>query len=158
MRGQIQMPHSTGKLPVILVFAVGDKAEEARAAGATIVGGEELIKKIQEDKNVVADRAYATPDMMPLVGRVARILGPRGLMPNPKLGTMTKDVGDAVRLALQGSVKFKADKGGVIHVSIGSCKTSKPEEVKENLAAVLVSVFVDLKSYCPLIFAVIFYF
>ena len=95
LRGTIQLPHGTGKKPVIVVFAVGDKAEEATQAGATIVGGEELVKKILEDKNLTADRAYATPDMMPLVGRIARILGPRGLMPNPKLGTMTKDVGEA---------------------------------------------------------------
>lgn len=137
LRGTISLPHGSGKEPIIGVFAVGEKAEAARAAGATIVGGEELVKEIMESKNFKVDRAYATPDMMPFVGRIARILGPKGLMPNPKLGTMTPDIGQAVASALKGTVTFRAESAGVVHVPIGNISFTE-EKLKDNLRAVMV--------------------
>ncbi len=118
VRGAIVMPHGTGRSVRILVFAKGDKETEARDAGADHVGGEELAKKIQEGW-FEFDRVIATPDMMGVVGRLGRVLGPRGLMPNPKLGTVTPDVGRAVSEQKSGKVEYRVDKNGIIHCSIG---------------------------------------
>jgi large subunit ribosomal protein L1 len=118
VRGTVDLPHGTGKTVRIAVFAKGDKAEEARAAGADIVGAEDLAQTIQ-DGTIAFDRAIATPDMMPVVGRLGRILGPRGLMPNPKLGTVTPNVAQAVRAAKSGQVQFRVEKAGIIHGGVG---------------------------------------
>ncbi|MFP8874740.1 MAG: 50S ribosomal protein L1 [Myxococcota bacterium] len=118
VRGAIVMPHGTGRSVRILVFAKGDKETEARDAGADHVGGEELAQKIQ-DGWFEFDRVIATPDMMGIVGRLGRVLGPRGLMPNPKLGTVTPDVRRAVSEQKSGKVEYRVDKNGIIHCSIG---------------------------------------
>jgi len=118
VRGTVDLPHGTGKSVRIAVFARGDKAEEARAAGADIVGAEDLAQQITEGK-IDFDRAIATPDMMPVVGRLGRILGPRGLMPNPKLGTVTPNVAQAVEAAKAGQVQFRVEKAGIIHGPVG---------------------------------------
>nr|CCA23455.1 50S ribosomal protein L1 putative [Albugo laibachii Nc14] len=118
VRGVVSLPFGTGKPVRVAVFARGTKAEEARSAGASIVGAEDLIEIVQSGK-LEFDRCIATPDMMSLVGRVARILGPRGLMPNPKLGTLTLDVVSAVNAAKSGQVEYRAEKNGVIHAGIG---------------------------------------
>jgi len=118
VRGTVDLPHGTGKSVRIAVFARGDKAEEARAAGADIVGAEDLAQQITEGK-IDFDRAIATPDLMPVVGRLGRILGPRGLMPNPKLGTVTPNVAQAVEAAKAGQVQFRVEKAGIIHGPVG---------------------------------------
>jgi large subunit ribosomal protein L1 len=121
VRGAIVLPHGTGRDVRILVFAKGDKEKEARDAGADYVGGEELAKKIQDEGWLDFDRVIATPDMMGVVGRLGRVLGPRGLMPNPKLGTVTPDVGRAVSEQKSGKVEYRVDKSGIVHCSIGKC-------------------------------------
>ncbi len=118
VRGVIGLPNGTGKTVRVAVFARGPKAEEAEAAGADIVGAEDLMATIQGGK-IEFDRCIATPDMMPVVGRLGKILGPRNLMPNPKVGTVTMDVADAVKKAKGGEVQFKVEKAGVIHAGIG---------------------------------------
>ena len=118
VRGGIVLPHGTGKSVRILVFAKGDKEKEAQAAGADHVGADELAKKIQEGW-LEFDRVIATPDMMGVVGRLGRVLGPRGLMPNPKLGTVTMDVGRAVAEQKSGKVEYRVEKAGIVHVSVG---------------------------------------
>jgi large subunit ribosomal protein L1 len=118
VRGTVDLPHGTGKAVRIAVFARGDKAEEARAAGADIVGAEDLAQAIQEGQ-INFDRAIATPDLMPVVGRLGRILGPRGLMPNPKLGTVTPNVAQAVEAAKAGQVQFRVEKAGIVHGPVG---------------------------------------
>lgn len=118
VRGVVQLPNGTGKTVRVAVFARGAKADEAKAAGADIVGAEDLMETIQSGK-IEFDRCIATPDMMPLVGRLGKILGPRNLMPNPKVGTVTMDVGNAVKAAKGGEVQFKVEKAGVIHGGIG---------------------------------------
>jgi large subunit ribosomal protein L1 len=118
VRGVVQLPHGTGKTVRVAVFARGAKADEAKAAGADIVGAEDLMETIQSGK-IEFDRCIATPDMMPLVGRLGKILGPRNLMPNPKVGTVTMDVATAVAAAKGGEVQFKVEKAGVIHAGIG---------------------------------------
>ena len=118
VRGVVSLPHGTGKTVRVAVFARGAKADEAKAAGADIVGAEELMQDIQAGK-IDFDRCIATPDMMPLVGRLGKILGPRNLMPNPKVGTVTMDVATAVTNAKGGEVQFKVEKAGVIHAGVG---------------------------------------
>jgi len=118
VRGVVSLPHGTGKTVRVAVFARGAKADEAKAAGADIVGAEDLMQDIQAG-NINFDRCIATPDMMPLVGRLGKILGPRNLMPNPKVGTVTMDVTTAVNNAKGGEVQFKVEKAGVIHAGVG---------------------------------------
>jgi large subunit ribosomal protein L1 len=139
VRGVVQLPNGTGKTVRVAVFARGAKADEAKAAGADIVGAEDLMEIIQSGK-IEFDRCIATPDMMPLVGRLGKILGPRNLMPNPKVGTVTMDVKTAVAAAKGGEVQFKVEKAGVIHAGIG--KVSFTEEMlSQNVRA-----FVDAVS------------
>jgi large subunit ribosomal protein L1 len=133
VRGVVQLPNGTGKTVRVAVFARGAKADEATAAGADIVGAEDLLAIIQGGK-IDFDRCIATPDMMPLVGRLGKILGPRNLMPNPKVGTVTMDVKSAVEAAKGGEVQFKVEKAGVIHAGIGKVSFSE-EKLAENVRA-----------------------
>jgi large subunit ribosomal protein L1 len=133
VRGVISLPHGTGKATRVAVFAKGDKAEEATAAGADVVGAEDLAEIIQKGE-ISFDRCIATPDMMAVVGRLGKILGPRGLMPNPKLGTVTPNIKEAVTAAKGGQVEFRAEKSGIVHAGVG--KTSfKAEALEENVKA-----------------------
>ena len=143
VRGAIVLPHGTGKSIRILVFAKGDKEKEAEAAGADFVGGDELAKKIQTEGWLEFDRVIATPDMMSVVGRLGKVLGPRGLMPNPKLGTVTMDVGKAVSEQKAGKVEYRVDKAGIIQVSIGK-KSFDTSQLFENARA-LVDAIVKAK-------------
>src|ERR687885_694734 len=118
VRGTVNLPHGTGKTARVAVFATGAKADEARAAGADVVGADDLIEQVQAG-NINFDRCIATPDMMGLVGRLGKVLGPRGLMPNPRLGTVTMDVRGAVTAAKAGQVEFRAEKAGIVHAGIG---------------------------------------
>jgi large subunit ribosomal protein L1 len=125
VRGSVMLPHGTGKTVRVAVFARGDRAKEAEAAGADIVGAEDLVETIT--KGVIEfDRCIATPDMMGLVGRLGKVLGPRGLMPNPKVGTVTMDVANAVKAAKGGAVEFRVEKAGIVHAGVG--KASFTEE------------------------------
>ncbi|MBT3141052.1 50S ribosomal protein L1 [Phaeobacter gallaeciensis] len=133
VRGVIGLPNGTGKSMRVAVFARGPKAEEAQAAGADIVGAEDLMESIQGG-NIDFDRCIATPDMMPIVGRLGKVLGPRNLMPNPKVGTVTMDVKAAVEAAKGGEVQFKAEKGGVVHAGIGKASFDEAKLV-ENIRA-----------------------
>jgi large subunit ribosomal protein L1 len=135
VRGAIVMPHGTGKSVRILVFAKGDKEREAKEAGADHVGAEELAKKIQ-DGWLDFDRVIATPDMMGVVGRLGKVLGPRGLMPNPKLGTVTPDVGRAVAEQKSGKVEYRVDKNGIIHCPIGK-RSFEHDHLVGNAAALM---------------------
>jgi large subunit ribosomal protein L1 len=139
VRGVVQLPNGTGKTVRVAVFARGAKADEAKAAGADIVGAEDLMETIQAGK-IEFDRCIATPDMMPLVGRLGKILGPRNLMPNPKVGTVTMDVKSAVEAAKGGEVQFKVEKAGVIHAGIGKVSFDEAK-LAENVRA-----FVDAVS------------
>ena len=131
VRGVVQLPHGTGKAMRVAVFAKDDKAEEAKAAGADVVGAEDLAERVQKGE-IDFDRVVATPDMMAVVGRLGKILGPRGLMPNPKLGSVTPNVAEAVKAAKGGEVQFRAQKEGIVHAGIG--KTSFSEDaIAENL-------------------------
>ena len=133
VRGLVSLPHGTGKVLRIAVFARGAKAEEAQAAGADVVGAEDLAEKVQAGE-INFDRCVATPDMMALVGRLGKILGPRGLMPNPRLGTVTMDVRGAIEAAKAGQVEFRAEKAGIVHAGIG--KASFPaDRLLENARA-----------------------
>ncbi len=135
VRGGIVLPHGTGKSVRILVFAKGDKEKEAQAAGADHVGADDLAKKIQEGW-LEFDRVIATPDMMGVVGRLGRVLGPRGLMPNPKLGTVTMDVARAVAEQKSGKVEYRVEKAGVVHVSVGR-KSFSVEQLVDNATALI---------------------
>jgi len=138
VRGVVQMPNGTGKPVRIAVFARGDKADEARAAGADLVGAEDLAEKIQGGE-IEFDRCIATPDMMMLVGRLGKVLGPRGLMPNPKLGTVTPNVAEAVKAAKGGAVEFRAEKAGIIHAGIGKASFTE-QALLENVQAFIAGI------------------
>jgi len=138
VRGTVDLPNGTGKSVRVAVFARGPKAEEATAAGADIVGAEDLMEAVQGGK-IDFDRCIATPDMMPIVGRLGKILGPRNLMPNPKIGTVTMDVKAAVESAKGGQVQFKAEKAGVVHAGIGKASFSE-EKLVENMRAFVTAV------------------
>ena len=135
VRGVVALPHGTGKTLRVAVFAKGDKAEAARAAGADVVGAEDLAAEVQEGR-IAFDRCIATPDMMPIVGKLGRILGPRGLMPNPKLGTVTADVDEAVRAAKGGQVEFRVEKAGIVHAGIGKASFEE-RALAENVRALV---------------------
>ncbi len=139
VRGAIVLPHGIGKDTRVLVFAKGDKEKEARDAGADFVGGDEFAKKIQEESWLEFDRVIATPDMMSVVGRLGKILGPRGVMPNPKLGTVTMDVGGAVREQKAGKIEYRVDKSGIIHVAIGK-RSFEVSQLVENAAKLIDAV------------------
>src|SRR5215467_11034125 len=133
VRGVVALPNGTGRIQRVAVFARGAKADEARAAGADVVGAEDLVERVNSG-NIDFDRCIATPDLMPLVGRLGKVLGPRGMMPNPKVGTVTADVTNAVRGAKGGSVEFRVEKAGIIHAGVG--KASFPaEKLVENVRA-----------------------
>jgi large subunit ribosomal protein L1 len=138
VRGVVQMPNGTGKAVRIGVFAKGDKADEARAAGADVVGAEDLAEKVQAGE-INFDRCIATPDMMMLVGRLGKVLGPRGLMPNPKLGTVTPNVGEAVKAAKGGAVEFRAEKAGIVHAGVGKASFTE-QALVENVQAFIDSI------------------
>ncbi|MSU91972.1 50S ribosomal protein L1 [Rhodobacteraceae bacterium 2CG4] len=133
VRGKVSLPNGTGKDVRVAVFARGPKADEAQAAGADIVGAEDLMETIQGGK-IDFDRCIATPDMMPIVGRLGKILGPRNLMPNPKVGTVTMDVKAAVEAAKGGEVQFKAEKAGVVHAGVGKVSFDA-DKLAENIRA-----------------------
>jgi large subunit ribosomal protein L1 len=133
VRGVCNLPNGTGRTVRVAVFAKGDKADEARKAGADIVGAEDLMAEVQAG-NINFDRCIATPDMMPLVGRLGKVLGPRGLMPNPKVGTVTMDVAAAVGAAKGGAVEFRVEKAGIIHAGIGKASFTE-QALVENARA-----------------------
>lgn len=133
VRGTVTLPHGTGKSLRVAVFAKGDKAKEAEAAGADLVGAEDLAEKIQKGETNF-DRCIATPDMMAVVGRLGKILGPKGLMPNPKLGTVTPNVTEAINAAKAGQIEFRVEKEGIIHAGIGKTSFSL-DQLSENAAA-----------------------
>jgi large subunit ribosomal protein L1 len=133
VRGTADLPHGTGKTVRVAVFARGDKADEAKAAGADVVGAEDLAQAIQNGE-LNFDRCIATPDMMPVVGRLGRILGPRGLMPNPKLGSVTANVAQAVQAAKAGQVQFRVEKAGIIHAGVGKASFA-PDLLSANVRA-----------------------
>ena len=136
VRGTVALPHGTGKKVRVLVFAKGDRAKEAEEAGADYVGAEDLVKKIQEEQWLEFDTVVASPDMMAQVGRLGKVLGPRGLMPNPKVGTVTFDVGKAVREVKAGKVEFRVEKAGIVQVPIGK-RSFGADKLRDNAHAVL---------------------
>lgn len=143
VRGAVVLPHGTGKTLRVVVIAKGDKAREAQEAGADHVGAEELVEKIQKENWTDFDSLVATPDMMGLVGRLGRVLGPKGLMPNPKVGTVTPDVAKAVRELKAGRVEFRVEKAGIVHSRIGKVSFG-PQKLRENAKALL-EVLIRLK-------------
>ena len=136
IRGAVVLPHGTGKTVRVLVFAKGDKANEAEAAGADYVGGEELIPKIQNDGWFEFDVVVATPDMMGVVGRLGRVLGPKGLMPNPKAGTVTMDVTKAINEIKAGKIEYRLDKTNIVHVPVGKVSFTE-EQLADNFQAIM---------------------
>jgi large subunit ribosomal protein L1 len=138
VRGVVALPAGTGRDVRVAVFARDAKAEEAKEAGADIVGAEELVEKVQKG-DIDFDRAIATPDMMPLVGRLGKVLGPRNLMPNPKVGTVTPDVAAAVKAAKGGSVEFRVEKAGIVHAGVGKA-SFKEDQLLENVKAFIDAV------------------
>jgi len=139
VRGTVVLPHGLGKSKKVLVIAGGDKQREAEAAGADIVGGEELVEKIQKENWIDYDAVIATPDTMKSVGRLGKVLGPRGLMPNPKTGTVTFDVAAAVKEIKAGKVEFRTDKTALVHVPVGKI-SFEPNKLVENATTVISSV------------------
>jgi large subunit ribosomal protein L1 len=133
VRGVASLPNGSGRTVRVAVFARGEKADEAKEAGADVVGAEDLMEQVQAG-NINFDRCVATPDMMPLVGRLGKILGPRGLMPNPKVGTVTQDVAKAVQDAKGGAVEFRVEKAGIVHAGVGKVSFSE-EALLENIRA-----------------------
>ena len=144
VRGSTSLPHGIGKQSKIAVFAEGADATAATEAGADVVGFEDLIEKVKKDKDIDADVIIATPECMKSLGQLGRILGPKNLMPNPKEGTVTKNVADAVSIAKKGQIRYKTDKGGIIHASIGK-KDFEPKKLAENAIALVE----DLKKAKP---------
>ncbi len=136
IRGAVVLPHGTGKTVRILVFAKGPKADEAEAAGADYVGAEELIPKIQNDGWLDFDIVVATPDMMGVVGRLGKVLGPKGLMPNPKAGTVTMDVTKAINEIKAGKIEYRLDKANIVHVPFGKASFTE-EQLQENFQAIM---------------------
>jgi len=139
VRGTVVLPHGTGRSVRVAVFAKGEKEREAREAGADVVGGEDLVKRIQDEGWLEFDSAVATPDMMGLVGRIGKVLGPRGLMPNPKLGTVTFDVGKAVSELKAGKIEYRVDKAGIVHLPFGKASFGV-EKLLANANAALASL------------------
>jgi large subunit ribosomal protein L1 len=139
VRGTVVLPHGTGKSIRVLVFAKGEKVREAEEAGADHVGGDDVAKRIADENWLEFDKVVATPDMMGSVGRLGKILGPRGMMPNPKVGTVTFDVGKAVSELKAGKVEFRVDKGGIVHVPIGKVSFGA-EKLVSNAQALLKSI------------------
>jgi large subunit ribosomal protein L1 len=139
VRGTVVLPNGIGKSQRVLVFAKGDKAKEAEAAGADFVGAEDVVKRIQEENWLDFDKVVATPDMMAQVGRIGKILGPRGLMPNPKVGTVTVDVAKTVKEIKAGKVEFRVEKAGIVHAPIGKASFGA-EKLAENAQALLGAV------------------
>jgi len=133
VRGVVNLPNGTGRSVRVAVFAKGDKAEEAKAAGADIVGAEDLVETVQKGE-INFDRCIATPDMMPLVGRLGKVLGPRGMMPNPKVGTVTPDVAAAVKASKGGAVEFRVEKAGIVHAGVGKASFDSAA-IAENIRA-----------------------
>ena len=133
VRGVCTLPNGSGRAARVAVFAKGDKADEAKAAGADIVGAEDLMEEVQGGK-IDFDKCIATPDMMPLVGRLGKVLGPRNLMPNPKVGTVTPDVAEAVKAAKGGAVEFRVEKAGVLQAGVGKASFSA-EQISQNISA-----------------------
>ncbi|MFW6076343.1 MAG: 50S ribosomal protein L1 [Hyphomicrobiales bacterium] len=138
VRGVCMLPHGSGRTVRVAVFAKGDKAEEAKAAGADVVGAEDLVEAVQRGE-INFDRAIAAPDMMPLVGRLGKILGPRGLMPNPKVGTVTQDVAGAVAAAKGGAIEFKVEKAGIVHAGVGKVSFAE-NAIADNVKALVDAV------------------
>ncbi len=136
IRGAVVLPHGTGKKVRVLVFAKGDKVNEAQAAGADYVGGEELVPKIQNENWFEFDVVVATPDMMGVVGKIGRVLGPKGLMPNPKAGTVTMDVTKAIEEIKAGKIEYRLDKTNIVHVPIGKASFTQ-EQLEENFKAIM---------------------
>ena len=143
VRGVTNLPNGIGKDLTVAVFAKGDKAQEAQDAGADIVGADELVDKVNSG-DINFERCIATPDMMPLVGRLGKVLGPKGLMPNPKIGTVTNDIANAVKSAKAGSVEYRNDKAGIIHAGIGKSSFSK-----ENLYSNIIEFVKAVKKDKP---------
>ena len=139
IRGAVVLPHGTGKTVRVLVFAKGAKATEAEAAGADFVGGEELIPKIQNDGWFDFDVVVATPDMMGVVGRLGRVLGPKGLMPNPKAGTVTMDVTKAIADIKAGKIEYRLDKTNIVHVTVGKVSFEE-DKLKDNFNAIMEAI------------------
>jgi large subunit ribosomal protein L1 len=133
VRGVVNLPNGTGRSVRVAVFARGDKAEEAKKAGADVVGAEDLVEIVQGG-TIDFDRCIATPDMMPLVGRLGKVLGPRGMMPNPKVGTVTADVAGAVKASKGGAVEFRVEKAGIIHAGVGKA-SFEAKAIEENIRA-----------------------
>ncbi len=133
VRGVVSLPNGSGRAQRVAVFARGEKADEATAAGADVVGAEDLVEQVQGGQ-INFDRVIATPDMMPLVGRLGKVLGPRGMMPNPKVGSVTMDVAQAVKDAKGGSIEFRAEKAGIVHAGVGKASFSE-EALAQNIRA-----------------------
>ena len=133
VRGVVNLPNGTGRTVRVAVFARGDKAEEAKAAGADVVGAEDLVDTVQKGE-INFDRCIATPDMMPLVGRLGKVLGPRGMMPNPKVGTVTVDIAGAVKASKGGAVEFRVEKAGIVHAGVGKASFDA-KALEENVRA-----------------------
>ena len=138
VRGVVSLPKGTGKAVRVAVFAKGDKADEAQAAGADVVGADDLAEKVEKGE-IDFERVIATPDMMPVVGKLGKVLGPKGLMPNPKLGTVTPDVAKAVQDAKGGQVEYRVEKAGIIHVGVGKASFSE-SDIAENICSLVDAV------------------